>query len=272
MHNVTEYFLYFMIYAFFGYICEVVYVAICTKKITNRGYLYGPLVPIYGYGAILILLSLSWSLEIDKWYTPFLVFLLGAVFTSILEYIVSYVMEVLFHMRWWDYSDKFGNLNGRICLRNSSMFGVLVVAVLYGLHPYVVTPFVNLISNFGNLWFYIISGLLFIAILIDTIFSTIKHINISKMIRKLEALALQAKEELNVAKTIVKDGMNSFKENANEKLEELKEYLLNTKVVKTIQAAAKHYPSARIRPEKKHPRLTFTEYFDKLKDKIKGEE
>jgi uncharacterized membrane protein len=61
MYNRCEYFLYFMIYAFFGYIPEVIYVAICTKKTTNRGYLYGPFVPIYGFGAVGIITALSWA-------------------------------------------------------------------------------------------------------------------------------------------------------------------------------------------------------------------
>ena len=68
MQNFITWFFYFTIYAFLGYICEVVYVAIITKKITNRGYLFGPIVPIYGYGAIIVLLSL-WSLRNN----PFLI-------------------------------------------------------------------------------------------------------------------------------------------------------------------------------------------------------
>ena len=130
MECITKWFIYFIIYAFSGYLCEVIYVFICTKKITNRGYLYGPLVPIYGFGAILILLPLSY---IKDYYV--LVFLLGILITSSLEYLVSLFMELIFHMRWWDYSDKFLNINGRICLRNSLMFGILVVVVLYGIHP-----------------------------------------------------------------------------------------------------------------------------------------
>ena len=77
MEPLTKYFLYFIIYAFLGYIAEVIYVFICTKKITNRGYLYGPLVPIYGFGAIGILLSLSFIYNLNTWYSPILVFVAG---------------------------------------------------------------------------------------------------------------------------------------------------------------------------------------------------
>jgi uncharacterized membrane protein len=62
-------------------------------------------------------------------------------------------MEMIFHMRWWDYSDKLLNNKGRVCLRNSSMFAILVVSVLYVLHPYVIIPFVGLIASLGDLWF-----------------------------------------------------------------------------------------------------------------------
>ena len=128
MDKLTLYFLIFIIYAFLGYLCEVIYVFLITKKITNRGYLYGPLVPIYAFGALFIIIPLNefefGTFITDRWY---LVVLIGFILPSLLEYITSFVMEKIFKMRWWDYSDKFLNINGRICLRNSVMFMLLVI-------------------------------------------------------------------------------------------------------------------------------------------------
>lgn len=271
MQNVIEYFLYYTIYAFFGYICEVVYVAICTKKITNRGYLYGPMVPIYGYGAIGVILALSWAKNMGYWFSPILVFVLGFLLTTTLEYLVSFFMEIIFHMRWWDYSDKFLNINGRVCLRNSSMFGALVLIVLYLLHPYVVTYFVSLLEGLGKTWFYVIVITIFSLQVVDTVLSTIKHVNVSKIIRKLQAMASQVSIEINKASEMAKNGITNIKVNATEKMQQLKDYLANTKVIKALFRQEEQFPTSKVMAPKSHTRLTFSEFINKIKDKIQGE-
>lgn len=260
MYELSEYFLYFLIYAFFGYICEVVYVAICTKKITNRGFLYGPIVPIYGFGAIGIILALSWAYNLHGWYSPFIVFILGFLLTSFLEYFVSWIMEIIFHMRWWDYSDKFLNIQGRVCLRNSTMFGILVVAVLYALHPYLVNPLISSLSSLGNVWFYFVSGILFSLVIVDTVFSTIKQVNISKIIRKLESMAIQVQINLSDAK-----------EEASKKMAALKEYFESTKVIRALRSIDLQYASAKIKTTTGHLKLSIQEFKNKIKDKLSGE-
>lgn len=260
MHTLSEYFMYFIIYAFFGYICEVIYVAICTKKITNRGFLYGPLVPIYGFGAVGIILSLSWCYNLGEWYSIILVFVLGFLLTSILEYFVSWIMEIIFHMRWWDYSDKFLNIKGRVCLRNSSMFAILVLTVLYLLHPYVVIPFVNLISNLGDIWFYITAGILFLLIMTDTILSTIKQVNISKIVKRLEAMAIQ-----------ISDSILNAKDEMSKRAIELKEFLESTKVVRAFRQIDLQYASAKIKTRKNKLKLSIQEFMNKIKEKLSGE-
>lgn len=253
-------FLYFIIYAFLGYICEVVYVFLCTKKLSNRGYLYGPLVPIYGFGAIGIIYSLSWLYNLNYWFSPILAFVLGFLLTTALEYFVSWIMEMIFHMRWWDYSDKFLNINGRVCLRNSSMFGVLVVLVLYLIHPYLAIPFINLIASLGDLWFYIIFGVILVLVLTDSTLSTIKQVNISKILHKLENMAIAAQMELRARK-----------EDAGKKLDSFKEYMSSTKVVRALRSIDLKYASAKIKTRTNHLRLSFVDFMNKVKDKIKGE-
>lgn len=121
---------YFVIYAFLGWVCEDIYCGIGKRKFINRGFLYGPYCPIYGFGAILVLYPL---LALGK--HPVYVFLLGTLITSLLEYVTSWGMEKLFHTRWWDYSERKWNIHGRVCFRNSVLFGLLCLVVVFWVHP-----------------------------------------------------------------------------------------------------------------------------------------
>ena len=121
---------YFILYAFLGWVCEDLYCGIPAKKFINRGFFYGPYCPIYGVGALLVLYPLLFVKDY-----PILVFILGVIITSTLEYITSWVMEILFKTRWWDYSERFMNINGRVCLLNSTLFGIMSIVVVYIIHP-----------------------------------------------------------------------------------------------------------------------------------------
>lgn len=273
MFDVTKYFIYYTIFSFFGYIAEVIYVAICTKKITNRGYLYGPLVPIYGYGSLLIMLSTTWAYNLHGWYSPILVFAIGFLVTSALEYATSFVMELIFHMRWWDYSDKIGNINGRVCLRNSTMFGCGALAVMYLAKPFILVNVDKLFDMMGLTWFYIIAGLIFTAQVVDTILSTIKHVNVSKLIRKLEALAKEVSHEIKDKTKELKDDVSEatakIKENMSEQALKLKTYLSDTKIAKKLSSIQIQYPSMRIKDRSEKTRIRISEFINKIKESLK---
>ncbi len=242
MQDFITWFFYFTIYAFLGYICEVVYVAILTKKITNRGYLYGPIVPIYGYGAIIVLLSL-WSLRNN----PFLIILLGGLLTSGLEYFTSFFMELIFHMRWWDYSDKFLNINGRVCLRNSLMFMGLVLLVIYLINPFL-NNVIKYIMDIQALA-YILAAILFVVFVTDIVFSNIKNINISKIILKLDELKASANnkiDELKVSADLKKEELSAKFDEAKVKFDS---YFANVKD-KLTKVSIK-YPSFKLIKDKK---------------------
>lgn len=123
----------FVIYSIIGWLMETTMVFIHTKKFINRGFLIGPYCPIYGFGAILMILYLTQYKD-----NILTVFILGAVTCSILEYLTSYFMELLFKTRWWDYSNHKFNLNGRICGQNSILFGVGGIVIIYITQPLVV--------------------------------------------------------------------------------------------------------------------------------------
>lgn len=128
--NVYYIFCNFILYSFVGWIYESTLVSVRTKKFVNRGFLTGPVIPIYGSGATILLLTLR---PLAGNYLA--VFFGGFVMASVLEYVTSWVMEVFFHARWWDYSKHKFNLNGRIYLGASLLWGALSVLLLAVLKP-----------------------------------------------------------------------------------------------------------------------------------------
>ena len=135
-----ELILYFFLYSFFGWLCECIYCSIPAHTFINRGFLAGPYCPIYGCGALAVLHILD-----PFGYSIPLMFVMGIIVTSALEYVTSWGMEVLFHTKWWDYSSYPFNIHGRVCLKNSLLFGCMVLVVYYLIHP-AIQEFVHLFS------------------------------------------------------------------------------------------------------------------------------
>ena len=132
----SKYFVYFVIYSFMGWIYETCWVTIRTGKWDNRGFLFGPLVPIYGVGGV-ALTALIDQVEVlgydYRWWQVFIVSFLGSI---VLEYSSSYILELLFHARWWDYSYMPLNINGRVCFPYSCAFGFAGLLVTYVIAPW----------------------------------------------------------------------------------------------------------------------------------------
>ena len=127
-YSLLQWMLFFYIYCFFGWIIESTYVSVCTGNWVNRGFMRGPVIPIYGTGAVIVLFAVI----------PFiLVFIVGTVAASILEFVTGFVMERIYKVRYWDYSDKPFNLCGYICLFNSLCWGVLSILLIYLVHSWV---------------------------------------------------------------------------------------------------------------------------------------
>lgn len=168
----------FLIYSFLGWCAEITWASIAKKKLVfNRGFLIGPYCPLYGVGAWLMIFFLS-RYEKDL----VVLFVLSAVVCSILEYLTGYVLEKLFHTRWWDYTHRRWNLNGRVCLGNSLMFGsagVLLIAL--------VNPFLkHLLQRIPPLVLMVISSVLLCAFVLDLIVSLQTMFQIRKSTALLE--------------------------------------------------------------------------------------
>ena len=120
----------FFAYAFLGWCTEVCFAALVTGKFVNRGFLNGPLCPIYGFGVVIVLFCLEPLRD-----NLLLLFLGSVLLTSALEWVTGFLLEKLFHQRWWDYSDEPFNLGGYICLRFSIAWGLACLFVVEILHP-----------------------------------------------------------------------------------------------------------------------------------------
>lgn len=130
MNEFYNVFFYFTIYAFFGWCLEVVYQAVEHGKFINRGFLNGPYCPIYGFGAIIVIGALE-PLKSD----PVILFVGSVILTSALELITGFLLEKIFHLQWWDYSDEKFNIGGYICLKFSLLWGVACLIAVRIIHP-----------------------------------------------------------------------------------------------------------------------------------------
>lgn len=198
MYLLMYLFLMFFIYSVIGYIVEVTSCIIITKKFTmSRGYLLGPYIPVFGFGALFMVVLLD---QYKK--DIFVLFILSAFLCSFVEYFTSVLMERIFNLRWWDYSKDKYNLNGRICLRNAFLFGIAGVIIVKYFQPVLSDFLISLSHNT-----IIITGWIFATIIIlDTIVSTFI---ISKL--KIDTKKYVNKDATNVVKEQVAESLNKYR-------------------------------------------------------------
>lgn len=175
----------FFIYSFLGWIMEVTLTLITDKKFVNRGFLLGPCCPIYGCGCILL------NLLLHNYTNNILVLFILTMFTcSLLEYITSFLMEKIFKLRWWDYSQMKFNINGRICLETMTPFSILGVLAIKFATPFFITN-INKLSEKTILIISIILITLFIIDIIISLTIVFKLKFVSKNIKKDSTLDIK---------------------------------------------------------------------------------
>lgn len=186
-------FLLFILYSFIGWCGETVYCSIGQRKLCEkRGFLNGFLCPIYGHGALLVLCALRGGCA-----NPVLTFLFGLLLTSAVEYVTSCVMERLFHMRWWDYSHYRFQLNGRVCLLNSTLFGLSCVFLCHYAHPRAMALIDALIRRGSAIP---LALLTFVIYAVDIVISVRSAIQIGSRLEKLHALQEELQHKLEELK------------------------------------------------------------------------
>lgn len=177
--NVILFIDYFIVYSFFGWILESVYKSVLQKKFINSGFLAGPFCPIYGCGALIMYLSLE---RFENNY--FLLFVFGFVILSILEYIVGGLLEFIFKTKYWDYSEKKFNINGRVCLINSLYWGILGIIFIKLIHPMIE----KLVSLVPNNYLIVFAALIGSYIVVDTIITATQLIKVNMKVYALNEL------------------------------------------------------------------------------------
>ena len=255
-------FLIFILFSFIGWISEVIYVGVTSAhKFVNRGFLHGPLCPVYGFGGVVILM-----LPPSLYATWIPLFFASMILCTIVEYFVSWLMEKLFHTRWWDYSHYKIQLNGRICLLNSILFGFLGVVVIHFVYPLMIDLLDSLGQKVIN-----VSGVIILAVLSVDIFFTVRKLvdfaNVMKKLKELgETLNSHYGQEEWFKKGSFMDMINSVIERAENRKEEFSQKILE----KIDKVQNLRLPSVELFI-KKFPSIKSTKYKDELnmiKEKI----
>ena len=193
-----NYFFLFFIYSIIGWIVETTYIAIRYKRWVDRGFLIGPYCPIYGVGSLGIILYLTQYKE-----NILTVFILGMVICSVLEYFTSYIMEKLFNARWWDYSNRKFNINGRVCLLNGIYFGLCGLLVILITNPMLLDFLSNIPNNVLNVLAIIFTVIFFIDVTISSIIIMSFRNTTSKVTADNTAVITSMVREILTSKTFL---------------------------------------------------------------------
>ena len=218
-------FLLLMLYSFLGWCGEMVYCSIGQRRLCEkRGFLNGPICPIYGHGALIVLLCLHGGCG-----NPLGTFFLGALLTSALEYATSYAMEKLFHMRWWDYSQYRFQINGRICLLNSTLFGLASVFLCHLANPPLAAWVAGLFASGLAVPLALVLAALYLADIVLSVRGAIRigdrlaklHAIYDELAQRLEELRQEPQQALEAQRQRVEAAVASARQAAEERLRAL---------------------------------------------------
>lgn len=275
-YSFLEIIIYFITYSFLGWVMESIFRSISERKIINTGFLKGPFCPIYGVGAIIMLLFLKRFSD-----NLIVLFIVSVVVLTIWEYLVGVLLEKLFHTKYWDYSNNKFNFQGRICLMNSIFWGILGIVFVKYIHPFI-ENLLNKIDMQILIFVYVILG---IVMLVDAIVSVVKIKNIKATLEKIEKLNSEIKEKLRelaeegIAKKVNKEEMQTnnkidILENIQNLIEQLK-YRRNKTILrlyKNVYRLKKAFPAINTNEitEVLNKRVELKEIKEEIKQKIEN--
>ena len=165
------YFLYFLIFAVVGWLLETCFSFYSLGHFTKRGFLFGPLCPIYGWGALILIMFFSTYKKHNL-----KLFIYAAVIFSVFEYLVSFGMEAMFSLKWWDYTDEFLNLNGRISIFYSFAWGIIAILFINFVYPFFKKKVNIILSKIPYRIQIILVYALGIIFISDTVLSCIRYL------------------------------------------------------------------------------------------------
>ena len=200
----------FFIYAFLGWCTEVAYAALDTGRFVNRGFLNGPVCPVYGVGVFVVILCLTPLKE-----NLLLLFFGSLVLTTVVEFLTGFLLEKLFHNKWWDYSNEPFNLCGYVCLKFSVLWGLACTFVMKLVHPFLY----RLITVFPRIPGLILLILLLVGFVCDLIITVSTILKFNKRLRLMDEVASRLKVISNEIGENIYENVTA----AVEKSEEFKE-------------------------------------------------
>ncbi len=197
-------FQYFLIYSFLGWCTEVAYAAVCEGRVVNRGFLNGPVCPIYGFGILAVFGTINTGLSrfgTGSSYTNLLlIFLCGMALTTMIELFGGWALDRLFHASWWDYSDKPFNFHGYICLQFSLLWGIGIVLVVEVLHPLIAATFDRIMPETVG---WPLMYCLYIVYASDTMLSVMIMVGLNKRLAELDEM----QKRMRVVSNTLSDGI-----------------------------------------------------------------
>lgn len=203
-YTINEWIAFFFIYSFLGWCIESTIVSVSKRRLTNRGFLKGPMLPLYGSGAVVMLVTTLWAKD-----NYLLVYICGMISATCLEYVTGVLMEMMFNMRYWDYSNKKFNVNGYICLTSSLFWGLLSVILVCFIH----VPIASLVQT-------VTPNTLKVIMLVIIAFAAVDTVNAFKNafdFRKLMSYVTSMKTELMEVTERVNEVKELFTDRNNEK-------------------------------------------------------
>ncbi len=218
-YTIVQWICFFFIYGFLGWCYESAYVSIKHKQWVNRGFVRGPLLPLYGSGAILLLF-----VTIPFRESLFLMFVSGAIGATILEYVTGVAMEALFKVRYWDYSKRKFNFQGHICLAATTLWGVFAIVIVKVVHR----PIENLVMSLPETMVEIFVMVVTVVFAADFALSFKAAMDIRDVLIKLEEVQREMErmqKRLDVILAFAEDSREQVVMNTYERLDELTESL-----------------------------------------------
>ncbi len=217
--------MYFFIYAFLGWIAEVIYSTLKTGRFINRGFLSGPVCPIYGVGMAVVILLLNTLRE--KWW---LLFIVGSLLCSVLELLTGVVLEKIFKVKWWDYSNEKFNLKGYICLKFSLIWGLAVVLLFYTLVPL----FEGIVDFIPTTLGLIILGIMWAVLIVDITVSVMYLSKLFGNIKKVKSI----KNSINNGSDKIGEKVSNIALDVEKKAVEVVEKFKRTRIYKAFPKLA----------------------------------
>ena len=177
--------LYFLFYSFGGWVVEVIFHAVALGKVINRGFLNGPVCPVYGFGVLSVFALLNTIQSGGHVMSEGMIFVFGFVLATLVELIAGWLLDVCFHARWWDYSDKPLNFHGYICLEFSLIWGLAIVMVVKVFQKYVE----NQASHTPATWEWVVIAILYAAYFADFVVTVATIRGLNKKLTRLDKVS-----------------------------------------------------------------------------------